>query len=332
MDNLEKMPDTELEKIYPRKKKWTDRQRDYNISSKNLVQIIGSNLTLFVCLLLPFLLIGFIWTDFGTPTLDLRLMSDGIVTLALFVIGEILMIQIGTTGGKLDDEYTTARKEFDRLVKEAHNVGTMFMSVFCEWQIDNEMEQATATRLRYLRLTKDDWKKVKDMPYHQLVQKFGFKRAEKIMELNRLEPMELNESILLFNNGDALSRGGVPLSGEEFIYKKTHSAGMYTKAVFAALITISVAITLTSDISFSRVMYTAFKLILLLYRMAQGYDVGAKAYNTVEVKQLNAKNNYLQQYLKFVENKIYLKLGNKYGDIECYLSEEDKQNNEKDIP
>lgn len=322
MDNLERMPGSELEKIDTKKKKWTDRQKDYNISSKNLVQIIGSNITLFVCLLLPFLLIGFIWTDFGTPTLDLRLMSDGIVTLAMFVIGEILMIQIGATGGKLDDEYINARKEFDRLVKEAHNIGTMFMSVFCEWQIDNEIKQATATRLRYLRLTKEEWEKIKDMPYKQLVQKFGFKRAEKITELKHLEPVELNESILLFNNGDALSRGGVPLSGEEFIYKKTHSAGMYIKAVFAALVTISVAITLTSDISFSRVMYTAFKLILLLYRMAQGYDVGAKAYNTVEVKQLGAKNNYLQQYLKFVENKIYLKLGNKYGDIDYLIEEE----------
>lgn len=330
MSNLDRMPDTELERIDTMKKKWTDRQKDYNISSKNLVKIIGSNLTLFVCLLLPFLLIGFIWTDFGVPTLDVRLMSDGIVTLAMFVIGEILMIQVGTTGGKLDDDYVDARKEFDRLVKAAHDVGTMFMSVFCDWQIDNEMNQATATRLRYLRLTKEDWNKVKDMPHHLLVQKFGFKRAERIMELNRLEPVELNESILLSNNADALSRGGVPLSGEEFIYKKTHSAGMYTKAVFAALVTISVAITLTSDISFSRVMYTAFKLIILLYRMAQGYDVGAKAYNTVEVKQLNAKNNYLQQYLKFVENKTYLKLGDKYGEIDYLVEEEPIQASTKD--
>ena len=306
MSDLDRTPDSGLEKIRTEKKKWTDRQKEYNISSKNLVQIIGSNLTLFVCLLLPFLLIGFIWTDFGAPVLDIRLMSDGIVTVAMFVIGEILMIQIGATGGKLDEEYINARKEFDRLVKAAHDVGTMFMSVFCEWQIDNEMKQATATRLRYLRLTKEEWNKVKDMPYNRLIQKFGFKKAEKIMELNRLEPVELNESILLFNNADALSRGGVPLSGEEFIYKKTHSVGMYTKAVFAALITVSVAITLTSDISFSRVMYTAFKLIVLLYRMAQGYDIGAKAYNTVEVKQLQAKNNYIQQYIKFIENKIFV--------------------------
>jgi hypothetical protein len=150
------------------------------------------------------------------------------------------------------------------------------------------------------------------------------------MELNRLEPVELNESILLFNNSDALSRGGVPISGEEFIYNKTHSKQMYLKAVFAALVTISVAITLTSDISFSRVMYTAFKLIILLYRMARGYDIGAKAYNTVEVKQLNAKNSYLRKYLRFVKDKTYLKLGNKYGEIDFLIEEEPTEASTKD--
>jgi hypothetical protein len=329
-EELERMQDTELEKIYPNKKKWTDRQKDYNISSKNLVQIIGSNLTMFVCLLLPFLLIGFIWTDFGAPQIDIKLLSDGIVTVALFIIGEILMMSIGATGGKLDDEYITARKDFDTLIRSVYEVGTMFMSVFCEWQIDEEIKQATATRLRYIRLTKDDWNKIKDKPYGYLRERFGAKRAQKIMELNRLEPVELNESILLFNNSDALSRGGVPISGEEFIYNKTHSKQMYLKAVFAALVTISVAITLTSDISFSRVMYTAFKLIILLYRMAQGYDIGAKAYNTVEVKQLNAKNSYLRKYLRFVEDKTYLKLGNKYGEIDFLIEEEPTEASTKD--
>lgn len=332
MNDLERTPGNGLEKISTEKKKWKDFQKDYNASSKNLVQIVSSNITLFVCLLLPFLLIGFIWTDFGTPTLDLRLMSDGIVTVALFVIGETLMISIGSDGGKLDNEYITARKDFDNLVKSVYEAGTMFMSVFCEWQIDEEMKQATTTRLRYLRFTQDDLEKIKGVPYLKLVQMYGVKKAKKISELNRLEPVDLNEAILLFNNGDVFSRGGIPISGEEFIYAKTHSYTMFLSALFAALVTISVAITLTSDISFSRVMYTAFKLIILLRRMAKGYDIGAKAYNTVEVKQLNAKNSYLRKYLRFVSDKTYLKLGNKYGDIECYIPEEDKVNNEKDIP
>lgn len=332
MNDLERTPDNGLEKIRTEKKRWTDYQKDYNASSKNFVQIISANLTMFVCMLLPFLLIGFIWTDFGAPRVDIKLVSDGIVTVALFVIGETLMMRIGADGGKLDPEYITARKDYDTLVAKVNEAGTMFLSMFCDWQIDVEMKQATTTRLRYLRFTQDDLEKIKDVPYHTLVQRYGVKKAQKILELSRLEPVDLNEAILLFNNSDALARGGVPISGEDFIYKKTHSAMMILSALFTALLTISVAITLTSDISFSRVMYTAFKLIILLYRMAQGYDIGAKAYNTVEVKQLQAKNIYLRQYLRFVSDKTYLKLGNKYGDIECYISEEDKVNNEKDIP
>lgn len=322
MSDFENIPEKGFEKIDTQKKKWTDFQKDYNNSSKNLVHVIGANISMFVCLLLPILLIGFIWTDFGAPQVDVKLVSDGIVTVALFVIGETMMMRIGSSGGKLDSEYINARKEYDSLVTRVNELGTMFMSVFCEWQIDVEIKQATATRLRYLRFTQADWEKVKDMSHHDIVQKYGIKRAQKILELNRLEPVELNEAILLFNNNDVLTRGGVPMSGEEFIYKKTHSAKMLLSALFTALLTVSVAITLTSDISFSRVMYTAFKLIVLLYRMAQGYDVGAKAYNTVEVKQLKAKNTYLRQYIRFVNEKTYLKFGDKYGDIECYINEE----------
>ena len=61
MSDLEKMPG---------KKKWTDRQKDYNISSKALAHTIGANIGLLVCLTLPIILIGFIWTDFGAIKVD----------------------------------------------------------------------------------------------------------------------------------------------------------------------------------------------------------------------------------------------------------------------
>lgn len=313
MNELERMPDE--------KRRWTDVQKDYNITSKALVHLVSSNISLLVCLLLPLLLIGFIWTDFGVIEIDVKLISDGIVTIALFIIGETLMMRIGASGGKLDADYISVRKEFDTLVAKVNDVGTMFMSVFCEWQIDVEMEKAVATRLRYLRFTQADWEKVKDKSYKELKQIYGKKKAKKIVELNQLAPVDLNESILLFNNNDGLARGGVPISGEEYIYQKSHSAKMILSALFAGVATISVAITLTSDISFSRVMYTAFKLVMLLYRMAGGYDIGAKAYHTVEVKQLKAKTAYLRQYLRFVEDKTYLKLGDKYGDVGCFVSD-----------
>ena len=55
--------------------------------------------------------------------------------------------------------------------------------------------------------------------------------------------------------------------------------------------------------------------------MAKGYEIGAKAYNTVEVRLLESKCNYLRQYIRFVEDKTYLKLGDRYGDISCYINE-----------
>ena len=309
---------SELEKM-PEKKKWTDFQKDYNVSSKAIVHLIGTNISLFVCLLLPVLLIGFIWTEFGAFKIDVRFISDGVVTVALFIIGEMLMMRVGASGGRLDAEYTETKADFDKLVKRVNELGTMFLAFFCEWQIDVEMKNAIAIRLRYLHLKRDEWESTKDLSYKELVKKYGSKKARKIYKLNHLEPVELNDAILLFNGNDVFARGGVPISGEEYIEKKSHSAGLILSSIFTALLSVSVVLTLTSDITFARVMYTAVKLVVLLFRMAQGYDIGAKAYNTVEVKRLQAKNNYLRQYERFVNDKTYLRLGDEYGDISCFI-------------
>ena len=314
MNNLETMPE---------KKKWTDVQKDYNISSKTFVRLIGTNITLLICLLLPLLLVGFIWTEFGAIKIDVKFISDGVITVALFIIGELMMMRVGASGGKLDSEYKEAKTEYDKLVKEVNTLGTMFMSVFCEWQIDIEMKQAIAVRLRYLHLTRTQWEEVKEMPPKALKRKFGRKRSKKILKLMQLEPVELNDSILLFNGNDVFARGGVPISGEEYISKKSRSVGLILSSIFTALLSVSVVLTLTTDISFARVMYTAVKLVILLFRMAQGYDIGAKAYNTVEVKRLAAKNNYLRQYIRFVNDKTYIKLGDEYGDISCFIEPQD---------
>ena len=319
---------SDLEKIPEKQKKWKDFQKDYNISSKALVHIIGTNISLLVCLLLPVLLIGFIWTEFGALKIDLKFISDGVVTVALFVIGEILMMRVGASGGKLDSEYTETKSDYDSLVKNVNNIGTMFMAFFCEWQIDLEMKQAIAVRLRYIRMKRDEWDKVRDMPYKELKKKYGRSKALKILKLNQLEPVELNDAILLFNGNDVFARGGVPISGEEYIRKKSHSASLILSSIFTALLSVSVVLTLTTDISFARVMYTAVKLVILLFRMAQGYDIGAKAYNTVEVKRLAAKNNYLRQYERFVKDKTYLKLGSEYGDVSAYIDEPQKEEEE----
>ena len=312
----------ELERIPEKKDKLTEFQTKYNTTTKNLAHMLGTNIALYICVLLPILLIGFIWTDFGAPEFGLKFISDGIATIVLIVIGETMMSRIGADGGKLDVDYIASKKEYSELTAKVNDVGTKFMSIFCEWQIDIELNQALTARLRSLRLTPKDWESFKDKPYKELKQKYGRKRAKQIVSLNKIEPIELNEAILLFDSEEeALSRGGVPISGDGYIHKKTHSVGMLASSVFTAALTVSVAISLTSDITFARVMYTAFKVIVLLFRMAKGYQMGAKAYNTVEVRQLKAKSNYLRSYLRFIEEKTYLKLEDKYGDIECYLNE-----------
>ena len=313
---------SDMEKMTP-KKKWTDYQVDYNKTSKTFVHVIGTNISLFICLLLPFLLIGFIWTEFVSFKIDRKFISDGIVTVALFIIGELLMMRVGTSGGKLDTEYVNAKSDYDSLVKAVNDLGTMFLPMFCDWQIDTEMDNATAIRIRSLRMTRREWDEVKTLPFRELRKKYGRRKAKKIVKITKLDPVEINDAILLYNGNDAFARGGVPISGEEFIDKKTHSIQTVFSAIFTGLLTISVVLTLTADISFARVMYTAFKVMMLLFRMAQGYDVGAKAYNTVEVRQLKAKSNYLRQYIRFVNDKTYLRLGSEYGDISAYIETEE---------
>lgn len=307
------------------KERWTAYQVDYNKQSKTLARVVGANISLFVCLLLPFVLIGFMWTDFVAFKIDRRFLSDGVVTVALIIIGELLMMRIGASGGKLDDEYIEAKTEYDALVKRVNEVGTMFLSMFCDWQIDTEMTNAIAVRVRSLRMTRKEWLEVKDLTPQELREKYGRKKANKILKITNLDPVVLNDAMLLYDGNDAFARGGIPISGEAYIDKKSRSVQTILSAVFTGLLTITVVLAISEDMSFAKVMYTLFKCILLLFRMAQGYAVGAKAYNTVEVRLLKAKCNYFRQYIRFVEDKTYLKLGSEYGDVSCFVEEEEEE-------
>ena len=143
----------ELERIDQATDKVADFQKKYNVSQKKITYIIGKNLTLFVCMLIPLLLIGFVWTDFGAIVLGPKILSDGVLTVALFVCGEVLMTSLGCDGGKLDPDYIEAKKEFDATVSKVSEVGSMLLGAFCDWQIDVEMDQAVNYRLKMLRMT-----------------------------------------------------------------------------------------------------------------------------------------------------------------------------------
>jgi hypothetical protein len=171
-------------------------------------------------------------------------------------------------------------------------------------------------------MTPEELENAKKMSRKQIIKKYGKLKAMRMFEYYNLEPIELNESVLMYDDAFDKSRGGVPLGGDSFLKKKMLSWQMMISCAFTGLVTVSVVMTLTADANFSRVMYTVFKLIILLFRMVLGYNTGAKAYNTVEARQLKAKSHYLREYLRFVEDKTYLKIGDKYGDVACYISEE----------
>lgn len=314
----------EFKRIQDATDRVTDFQKKYNVSSKSFAYILGKNMTLFICMLVPLLMISFVWTEFGDVVISPKLLSDGILTVMLFAIGETMMTRLGTDGGKLDTEYIEAKTEYDSLTAKVGDIGTMLMGIFCDWQIDVEMAQAVKIRLRALKLTPKMWEEVKDLPYEELQRKYGRRKAKKLEAIKDLEPIELNEAILLYN-GEYSARGGVPISGEEYIHSKKTVIEMITMCIFTGLLTVSVVITLTSDITMARVIYTIFKLTMLLFRMAKGYSKGAMAYNTIEVRQYKAKSNYLRQYIKFITDKTYLKLGDQYGDISCFVIDDTTQ-------
>jgi hypothetical protein len=239
----------------------------------------------------------------------------------LYTVGELLMSRLGSDGGRLDEEFISSKKALDGLLEEVGKVGTMLMTVFCEWQIDIEMEQAIRFRLRMIRMGRDEYESIKDDTPKNLRAKYGRLKAAKIMNIIDLKPIDLNESILLYN-GEYAERGGVPTSGDAYLRSKKSMVETVLSCLFTGLLTVSVVVTLTSDITLARVVYTMFKLAMLLFRMVKGFDRGARAYNTIEVRMNKAKCNYLRQYLKFIEDKTYLRLGDKYGDISDLAPEE----------
>lgn len=297
-------------------------QKQYNVNSKNFIYIIGKNLSLFVCMLVPLLMIGFIWVDFKELLIDTRMISDGIATVLLFAAGEIMMTQVGTGGGKLDDSYIEAKGTFEALLAEVAEVGTLLIGVFCNWQIDMELEQARRFRLSALKMTPKMYEEVEKLSYSELVEKIGKDKAKKIEEIKQLKPIELNEAILLFD-GEYTARGGVSESAEAYLKNRWHLLASAIRWIFAGLLVINIAFTMTDDVTVARVIYTVFKLTVLLTNMARGYARGATAYNTVQVRNYKAKSNYLRQYLKFVKEKTYLKLGDKYGDVAELVGEEE---------
>ena len=302
------------------------KRERYNIISKNVAHAIGANITPVLCLLLPFLLIGFIWTDFGKIVFSSAMISDGIVMAMLLVIGYTLTVRLGKDGGKLDEEYIKAKNTYSQLIEKVNEIGTLLLGDFCSWQVDLEYEKAISIRLKALKMTDNEWESAKAASCDELIAKYGKIKAKKIEKLKNLQPIDLNETMLLYSGDGELERGGITPSAEENLHSRRHLINVFVTSLFASLVTISCVISVTQDVSFAKVIYTLFKLVLLLSQMARGYEKGAHAYNTVEVVHLNSKSSYLREYLLFMSDEMYKKIFDKYKDEKASSEEDDIYN------
>lgn len=287
------------------------KRENYNVISKNLAQVIGASIVPLVLLMLPLLLIGFIWTEFGDIVFSTRMISDGAIMAVLLITGHILALKLGKDGGKLDDDYIKAKNTYEQLTEDIYKVGTLYLGAFCLWQVDLEYEEAIRVRLFGLKVPPKEWSTVKNMSYDDLIAKYGKKRGKKLYKLQKLPQIELNEAILLYDGGTSW-RGSITPSAEESLRTKGQWINLALTTLLTSVITISCVLTFTSDISFAKVIYTVFKLVLLLAQMARGYEKGAHAYNTTQVMHLKSKSVYLREYLRFMSDNMYSRLPEKY--------------------
>jgi hypothetical protein len=298
-----------------------ERMKERNVRQKDLARIIGQNLSFYVCIMIPVLLVGLIWTDTSLPTFGWGLLSDGFLTVVLFVIGERSMLNVGVTGGKLDDEYIETRRSFRELVAKVKGIGVLMMEPFCDWQIDMELIRAKRTRLRRIGIKYDKYvAEYEGKTFTELKEAVGAEKAAKITEINLLKPIELNPDLLLTEGYGSRDRRDIPDGAEKHIEKKKNGKVGLLVSVLTAIFTVAVTLALTEDVTLARVLYTAVKVIALLYRMAKGYSDGAKAYNTMEVRHLSAKIEYLTEYTEFMGNEIYLQIADKYPEIYTLLN------------
>lgn len=100
----------ELERI--EEESWFEKKAiAYNAKSKAAAHVFGNNLSLIICFLLPALFVFTIWTR---PTINasFAVMGDFAMTIVIFLAGQRAALNVGIEGGKLDDEYLSARAKY----------------------------------------------------------------------------------------------------------------------------------------------------------------------------------------------------------------------------
>ena len=296
------------------------RERKHNENAKRLAKTITQNLYTYLCIAMPLALILTIFTDFTLPTLGWSLAGDGILTVALMVCGERLMVKLGAFGGKLDDDYEDAKKRYKTACAEAKKRTVALLMPFCEWQIDQEFERAKRARCAHLRIKYEVYMaEYAGKTLEQLKAMLPLEKAVQVDRINKLEPIELTPDMLLYNCSSSRDRRDIKMSGEDYEHSKIYGRKGLVVSVVTCVIMVGLPLTFSGAVTMSKIVYTLGKLAVLLYRMFKGYSNGAKAYHTVEVRHLDSKTDYLEEFVGFVDDKIYLVIANEYTQINKIL-------------
>lgn len=311
------------------------RQREHNDRQKRFARVIGENFASFALLAIMALTVGSIWTETGLFTSVSKFIGDAAVTVVLYVLADVCASFIGTQGGKLDDDYIKNHGEYLALRERVRAAGLSFMEMFCDWQVDIEYEYYLRRRCKDLKLDYAEYvEKYRGCGMDELLRLFppetsrrgcfgrmlGFigrarasSTAAKIFALGQIKHIELTPDILMTDGKARFARGGVPTSGEEYVERHTVGAlHILVTALFAVVAAVPV-FELREQFSVGMLIYTVFKLALMVFRMYRGFSRGARAFNSVEPKHLQSKIKYLYLYLEFLDARTYEQLTDKYS-------------------
>lgn len=313
------------------------KHKEHNDRQKQFAKTVGENFATFALLAIIALMVGFIWTEASIFTNWTKFIGDSVVTVTLYILADICSAYIGTQGGKLDDDYVKIHVTYLDLREKVKAAGIVMMDMFCDWQIDVEYEFYLRRRCKDLKIDYDEYmenyhgKSLAELqklfpPEEEPEEEPGFikrvfggvkkvktsTKAAKIFSLNQISHIELTPDILLTDGSVKNRRGGVGMGAEEYV--KNNTVGFKHVAITAlfAIVAAVPVFTLAEEFSWAMVIYTIFKVALLLFRMYTGWSRGCKAYGVVEPKALSDKIKYLSLYQEFLDKKLYNKLRDKY--------------------
>ncbi len=291
-----------------------ERQKLRNDKSKYWAAVIGQNMSLAVCLMIPAFLITLIWTETSMPELGASLGMETILTAALFIFAEWAAINVGVPSGKLDDEYIAIQAAFQARKAEVKARGILKMGVFCDWQIDEELTGAKKALCRKLKI---DWRRYQaemaPLGEAELVEKYGKVKGRMIHRINDLEPIELTPELILGEQRDGL-RGGISIGGEEYVARQKYGKMNLVRSILTIVLTVGIGFTFAPGVSWGKIVFTIYRLIAIFIRMKVGFDKGAKAFNQIEVKHRESQIYYMDRYEEFLGTPgLYEAVAEKYN-------------------